>query len=152
MGHTQTNKIELSINEIARKTGFSNGAVRNWSIKPIVGQVYDENFVNEENVKNNLLKRYSKEQLKTMLGTDIENITIKKGVRVTKDYIDVDELEEGVSYILRHYHYEKELTFIKTIEVNDDELYIFKSLKDKYEVFTREELDSSKLHIEEVEQ
>lgn len=147
---TTTTK-EFTINEIARKTGFSNGAVRNWAIKPIIGAVYDEEFVNVENVKAQLRKSYNDEaRLTEALGCSVDEIVIKKGARTTNSYVDIESLKAGADYILISHHYEKSVTFVGISTDLGTEFFLFKDLNNKHTVMTREELESPKIKLKNV--
>lgn len=141
----------FTINTIARLCGFSNGAVRNWAIKPIVGQVYDANFVNVENVKANLIKATSREDVEAKLGVKLDDLVIVKGVRTSKAYLEVNDIELGQDVILRNYHYEKQLRYCGVFEDENTKVYIFKNVNGKYEAYSAEDLEGENTHLEEVE-
>lgn len=146
--------MKITINELSKRINMSNGAVRNWCLKINVGDTFTENYCNIENVKTMLLKTFNNDTkvLNEKLGFDYNEIEIIRSERKESKYIGNDDLEVNKNYILRHYHYEKEVTFIDQLDDEDDTtLYLFKTLDNKYEVYSLEQFDDDNLHIKEVE-
>lgn len=142
--------MKLSLNEIAKRIRMSNGCVRNWSLKINVGDVYTENYCNVNNIKANIRKLYDndEEAVEKALGCKLDELEVQRFEKHESNYINVNELVGNTNYIIRHYHHETEVRFVRRLKIEDNEVYVFD--KDgKYIVYTVEQLDDDKLNIKE---
>lgn len=144
------NVKEFTINELARKIGFSNGAVRNWALKVNVGDTFTENYINIKNIKEQLSKNFEPNRIKELLGCNLDELKIIKGVRVERNYIEVNDLEVGSTYIIRNYHYETECTYLGSNDFDDETLFVFKTIKGEYKTYNEDQLTKENTHIVEL--
>ena len=140
---------KLTINELSKRCGVWNGVLRNWSLKINYGDTFTENYCNVNYVKTKLIERLgSKKAVDEKLGFNLDELEIVKGERISaNDYIELDDLIENEDYAIRHYHNEVDVTFIKMIELEDNECYVFRDVNDKYKVYKASDFDSEKLNI-----
>ena len=72
-----TNKVVISINELAKTINISHNAVRNWVIKPIPNQPYNPNQVNYVEVRKHLHAYFNDEsEFIKLVGCGIDDLEI----------------------------------------------------------------------------
>ena len=118
----------MKVKEIAKTFNISEGRIRGvlktW--KP--GQIVTE--FNLEGLKEYLIGKFGETVCETKLGYPIDQITVELGQRSeTTKSLNIDELEEGESYILKNYHFETNAEYVGYTEVNGIELWIFRTDK-----------------------
>ena len=135
----------MKVKEIAKTFNISEGRIRGvvktW--KP--GQIVTE--FNLEGLKEYLVSKFGETVCETKLGYPIDQLTIELGQRSeTIKSLDIDELEEGESYVLRNYHFETNAEYVGYTEVNGIELWVFKTDKG-YKVYSDEDINNGHFKI-----
>lgn len=142
-------EVSMTINELARKVGFSNGAVRNWALKVEIGDTMTADYINVKNIKAQLTKNFEPARIKELLGCTLDELKIVKGVRVERNYIDINDLEVGSTYIIRNYHYETEVEFLGSNDFDEETIYVFKTVKGEFKAYNEDQLTGENTHIVE---
>ena len=131
---------------------LKEGSVRVWLKKGIVGVIYDESFVNNEEMRKNVLKRMSDDEVKEKLGVSIFEVEIVLNDRKLKEYFGFEDLEENCSYILYNYSFVKNVRFVKKLEIEESVCWIFENEKnEKFEIYKKEELEKNNIKFEVLE-
>ena len=128
---------------------------------PIPGVPFSKENINYEALKQFLLRKYEEEEVKELLEIDnIEDIEIVKGVKVTNSNtrkVALKDLELDTAYVLRSYHHEINVILRSILNIADDTVYVFETLKssknaqDKYRAITATELAAERFTIKEAE-
>ena len=145
-----TNKVVISINELAKTINISHNAVRNWVIKPIPNQPYNPNQVNYVEVRKHLHAYFNDEsEFIKLVGCKIDDLEISyKATSNTnskkRNRAKLDELVEDEEYILHNYHMEKVVNFVGCLNEN---IYVF-SYKDGYLAYNAKQFERDTLYIE----
>lgn len=138
-------KMKMSIKEISKIFGISEGTLRVWIKKGIVGVIYDENFVNNFELRRKIKERFSNEEIIEKLGFDIELLECTINERSIKDYIDFECLEIDGVYKMYNYSFVKEVRFIEVIDIRNEKCLVFENVKnDKLEIYRYDELRENK--------
>ena len=145
-----TNKVVISINELAKTINISHNAVRNWVIKPIPNQPYNPNQVNYVEVRKHLHAYFNDEsEFIKLVGCGIDDLEISyKATSNTnskkRNRVKLDELVEDEEYILHNYHMEKVVKFVGRL---NEDIYVF-SYKDGYLAYNAKQFERDTLYIE----
>lgn len=138
---------QFKIKEMAALLNISHNAIRNWINKPVEGQVWHAGIINYVEFKRQALKKFSLEDLEKKLGCKIDEVEFTIGERQVFEGIPIEDLVVGCSYILRNFHYEKNVTFLGIAEVEDLELWIFQNDKGEYVTYDETGLTKNTLKI-----
>ena len=142
---------ELTLKEFSEKMNFTTNTVRRWCLKGEEGEVFIKGQWNMKEVRRQLIKTYeTAEKAEAKLGFKLEELQLVKSSKATvRDYVKFTVLKEGDSIILHNYSMETELIFIKKLEANETELYIFyKEDEDSYKIYSLEQMSKPNMKVE----
>ena len=121
--------VKFTVKDLEEKLGINHVVLRTWIRKYVEGEIYDKRNINYTELRKGILKKYSPEKVKELLGCTVEEIEVVIGEKVVNNYLDPKELVEGKNYIIRHYHMESTWRFEKVI---DGENYLFSNWDQKF--------------------
>ena len=141
--------MKFSVKDLSINCGNSEGSLRSWISKGIVGKVYCKDDVNYEELILKLKKVYENdvEKIEKLLGCKLEEIEIVKGVKESKrDYVKIDSVTVGEDVVLWNYGFSKDAKLIRVVYG----LYIFEveGLKNEYKCYTKEYFEKDSIKIE----
>ena len=137
---------ELSVKELSKIVGISEGSVRSWILKGELGEVYDSSKVNYKCLRRSLYK-YFGEEFEKKFGFKIEDIIIVKRERSVREYVKVEELKKGDEVTLWNYSLKSDLKLLSELEDEGKKIYVFKSEKG-YKSYSEDELNKECMKIE----
>lgn len=144
-------KKELNVKELSKMICVSEGTVRSWILKPILGQVYDSKQVNYLNLREKL-KSYCPD-FETKFGFKIEDIVIVKVERTKREFLnelEISTLEIGTTIVMHNYSLKTTMTFKGVVYDEEEECYIniYRDEKGGYRAYSMEDLTKSNIKIE----
>ena len=139
--------MELTLNELSTMTNIPTPTIRRWCLKPVVGEIYNKDVWNIEEVKTQL-KRYVEGG--SSFNFEIDEIVLVKSKKSTKhNYIKLENLEIGKTYVLHNYSLTHTLKLITVNVVNDQTLYVFADQdKNGYKTYMFEQLNRDNIKFE----
>lgn len=150
---------KFTATELGNALNYNPTTIRAWARKPIVGQLYTPETINNEFVRSQLKKTFSTpeqiEQAEQALGCSFDEIELTRAIRTNTETtkLNFNELIPGVAYVLISHVYKHEVRFVGTHEILGVEgdllntLYIFenrkdyKSAQDRYRVISSDEIE-----------
>lgn len=156
-------KKNFKVSELCEKLNVCSQYFYKIIKKPIIGQIYDENQINYNELKKFINNKFANNIDELLNDLDIESlddiVIIKNNKSISNiNEISIDELEINNKYIIRSYHYTKNYILRNIINNDDEVLYIFENLedsnskKDKYRCLTNNELLEDRFRIELLEE
>lgn len=119
----------MKVKEVAKLFNLSEGRVRgvlkSWEEGELVQKI------NIEGLKRYLIKKFGEAECEAKLGFKVSELTIELGQRSeAQQSLDIEDLNEDETYVLRNYHFETIATYVGHTVVNNElELWIFKTDK-----------------------
>lgn len=135
----------ISVKDLSKLVGISEGTLRSWMYKPEIGVVYETGKINHNNVRAKL-RNYFGNDFENKFGFKIIDLEIVKAEKSAKrDFVDYFDLVADKEYVLCNYSFESDVLFLK----EENEMWFFKKADGKVKVMLKDEISKKNIRFVE---